>query len=278
MEITHIALSGYDDMVRAIYMSNKKYNDELEMKITRGEYLRRLSPEKRKKLGLLTNDNEIYNEYRKMIDIAFNIACGTLYNKTDEKGAITPDQIQLCHSTIGRFLDISCTVNGLHRGATDDFDAHARRLDSRIVRRSTRTNSPDEIVLSDWYKDKVIPFGDLDGCTVTEVTNITENTDCEIRLPPTIIVNNKVYRKSRFGYVADEFKDNYDVLRGLTPLGMSNLFTFKCNITEWAHITKLREPGTHAAPELQQMIQMINQAIEQMEPRLDHDFWMYCIQ
>ena len=213
-----------------------------------------------------------------MIDIAFNIACGTLYNKTDEKGAITPDQIQLCHSTIGRFLDISCTVDGLHRGATDDFDAHARRLDSRIVRRSTRTNSPNEIVLSDWYKDKVIPFGDLDGRTVTEVINIKESTDCEIKLPSTIIVNNKVYRKSRFGYVADEFKDNYDVLRGLTPLGMSNLFTFKCNITEWAHITKLREPGTHAAPELQQMIQMINQAIEQMEPRLNHDFWMYCIQ
>ena len=278
MEITHIALSGYDDMVRAIYMTNKKYNDELEMKITRGEYLRKLSPEKRKKLEEVSNDNEIYNEYRKMIDIAFNIACGTLYNKTDEKGAITPDQIQLCHSTIGRFLDISCTVDGLHRGATDDFDAHARRLDSRIVRRSTRTNSPNEIVLSDWYKDKVIPFGDLDGRTVTEVINIKESTDCEIKLPSTIIVNNKVYRKSRFGYVADEFKDNYDVLRGLTPLGMSNLFTFKCNITEWAHITKLREPGTHAAPELQQMIQMINQAIEQMEPRLNHDFWMYCIQ
>lgn len=278
MEITHIALSGYDDMVRAIYMTNKKYNDELEMKITRGEYLRKLSPEKRKKLEEVSNDNEIYNEYRKMIDIAFNIACGTLYNKTDEKGAITPDQIQLCHSTIGRFLDISCTVDGLHRGATDDFDAHARRLDSRIVRRSTRTNSPDEIILSDWYKDKVIPFGDLDGHTVTEVINVKESTDCEIKLPSTIIVNNKVYRKSRFGYVADEFKDNYDVLRGLTPLGMSNLFTFKCNITEWAHITKLREPGTHAAPELQQMIQMINQAIEQMEPRLNHDFWMYCIQ
>lgn len=278
MEITHIALSGYDDMVRAIYMSNKKYNDELEMKITRGEYLRKLSPEKRKKLEEVSNDNEIYNEYRKMIDIAFNIACGTLYKKTDEKGAITPDQIQLCHSTIGRFLDISCTVDGLHRGATDDFDAHARRLDSRIVRRSTRTNSPDEIILSDWYKDKVIPFGDLDGHTVTEVINVKESTDCEIKLPSTIIVNNKVYRKSRFGYVADEFKDNYDVLRGLTPLGMSNLFTFKCNITEWAHITKLREPGTHAAPELQQMIQMINQAIEQMEPRLNHDFWMYCIQ
>ena len=99
-----------------------------------------------------------------------------------------------------------------------------------------------------------------------------------INLPDTIIYDNKVYRKSRFGYVADEFKDNYDVLRGLTPLGMSNLFTFKCNVTEWAHITRLRRSGTHAAPELQQMIDKINTKLREIEPKLNDDFLRYCLQ
>lgn len=282
MKIKSLHITGYDDMVRSIFISNKKYNDELDTRINKCERIRQelfdtkhtVSPD------LLddANDREDYEWYRNKIEIAFKIACGSLYEKADEEGRILPEQVQLCHSTIGRFLDISCVVDGLHRGATDDFDAHAKRLESRIVRRSTRTTSPDDIELSDWYKGKVIPFGDLDGKTVSEVKSITESEEVTINLPDTIIYDNRVYRKSRFGYVADEFKDNYDVLRGLTPLGMSNLFTFKCNITEWAHITRLRRYGTHAAPELQQMIDKINTKLREIEPKLNDDFLRYCLQ
>lgn len=282
MEIKSLHITGYDDMVRSIFISNKKYNDELDARINKCERIRQklfdtkhtVSPD------LLddANDREDYEWYRNKIEIAFKIACGSLYEKADGEGRILPEQVQLCHSTIGRFLDISCVVDGLHRGATDDFDAHAKRLESRIVRRSTRTTSPDDIELSDWYKGKVIPFGDLDGKTVSEVKSITESEEVTINLPDTIIYDNRVYRKSRFGYVADEFKDNYDVLRGLTPLGMSNLFTFKCNVTEWAHITRLRRSGTHAAPELQQMIDKINTKLREIEPKLNGDFLRYCLQ
>ena len=282
MEIKSLHITGYDDMVRSIFITNKKYNDELDTRINKCERIRQklfdtkhtVSPD------LLddANDREDYEWYRNKIEIAFKIACGSLYEKADGEGRILPEQVQLCHSTIGRFLDISCVVDGLHRGATDDFDAHAKRLESRIVRRSTRTTSPNDIELSDWYKGKVIPFGDLDGKTVSEVKSITESEEVTINLPDIIIYDNRVYRKSRFGYVADEFKDNYDVLRGLTPLGMSNLFTFKCNVTEWAHITRLRRSGTHAAPELQQMIDKINTKLREIEPKLNDDFLRYCLQ
>ena len=41
------------------------------------------------------------------------------------------------HITMGRFLDFSFTVEGMHRGAQDDFDSHAKRLDNRILRSSS---------------------------------------------------------------------------------------------------------------------------------------------
>lgn len=286
MKIMQLTISGYPDMVRSVFISNKKYNQEIEEKIQFGENARLAGIACKHRNNnyydykYIENDPDIDSDlvwYRNMIAKCFKLATGNLSEKTNN-GPVRPDQIQQCHSTVTRFLDFSCTVEGLHRGATDDFDAHAKRLDSRIIRRSTRTTSPNDIELSDWYKGKIIPFGDLDDVTVSTVKSITETEDVMIRLPATIIYNNTVYRKSRFGYVADEFKDNYDVLRGLTPLGMSNLFTFKCNMTEWAHIVKLRRPGTHASPELQEMIKMINDKIVEIEPLLNDDFWNYCIQ
>lgn len=275
MKIKALTITGYDEMVRTMYMTNKKYNDAIERKITYGEFVRKVIADPNISTMLMCDlCIEDYEWYRKRIESAIKLACGSLYAKANEDGSILPEQIQQCHSTVGRFLDISCVVDGLHRGATDDFDAHAKRLDSRIVRRSTRTTSPDDIVLSDYYKGKVIPFGDLTG----EVFDVDANKSVKIELPDNIKIADDIYHKSRFGYVHDGYENNYDVLRGLTPLGMSNLFIFKCNITEWAHITRLRRPGTHAAPELQQMIEMINAEIEKKEPLLNDDFWRYCIQ
>lgn len=284
MKIKDLQITGYAEMVRSIFISNKHYNDEIADRITNGEKVRnRLMSaslsEDSPHLILSYNDEEDYEWYRKKIETAIKLSCGSLYEKASSDGAVTPEQVQLCHSTIGRFLDISCVVDGLHRGATDDFDAHAKRLDSRIIRRSTRTTSPDDIELSDWYKDKIIPFGDLDGKTVgAQDDGDTDSHDFTIKLPDTIFIDGIAYKKTRFGYVLYEYKDDYDVLRGLTPLGMSNLFIFKCNVTEWAHITRLRKPGTHASPELQQLIKMINDEIEKHEPLLNDNFWRYCLQ
>lgn len=282
--IHNLKLTGYDDMVRSIFISNKKYTQEIEDKIELGELIRSIISNRDGILDYVKDywtvmadqgfctvedtekelrDHEAYVWYRKMIEKAFTITTGNLAAKSKEAsadGKIDPNLIQTCHTTIGRFLDISCTVEGLHRGATDDFDAHACMLDNRIVRMSTRTNSPDSLVLSDFYKDKVIPV-----------------TEAGLNLPETIGKNGSKYYLSRFGYVKEEYLKDYDVLRGLTPLGISNVFTFKCNITNWAHIVKLRRNGTHAAPELQEMIEAINAKILEMEPCLNSDFWTYLV-
>lgn len=284
MKIKDLQITGYPEMVRSIFITNKKYNDEIAERINNGEKVRaRILALKLS--GVLPrcvipkNDMEDYEWYRKKIETAIKLSCGSLYDKVSSDVPLTPEHVQLCHSTIGRFLDISCVVDGLHRGATDDFDAHAKRLDSRIIRRSTRTTSPDDIELSDWYKGKIIPFGDLNGKTVgAQDEGESDSHDFTIKLPDTIFIDGLAYKKTRFGYVLYEYKDDYDVLRGLTPLGMSNLFIFKCNVTEWAHITRLRRPGTQASPELQQLIKMINDEIEKHEPLLNDNFWRYCLQ
>ena len=65
-----------------------------------------------------------------------------------------------------RFEDISVVVEGLHRGATDDLDSHAKRMDNRIIRSSTRLADYHEGEVSEWYEDKII--------TWDEVLNILE--------------------------------------------------------------------------------------------------------
>ena len=60
------------------------------------------------------------------------------------------------HITLLRYIDISVTVNGLHRAGQDDWDSHAKRFDNRIVRSSTRLADYDN-EMSEFYKEKIIP-------------------------------------------------------------------------------------------------------------------------
>lgn len=292
MEILQLEITGIPDAIRSLFISNKKYNAEIERKIREGRKCYEIAKTEEELLQYIACNPTIIPEqykeiletlrwYKNMVQKVFTITSGNLAQKSEKNnGLIDPKLIQTCHTTVGEFVDISCTVSGLHRGATDDFDAHARTLKNRIIRMSTRTNPPDFLELSDWYKGKVIPFGDLEGCTVYSA-DLTfpkdEYTQFTFSFPPTIVVSGKQYFRSRYGYVAMEYNGNYDVLRGLTPLGISNLFTFKCDIVGWAHITRLREPGTHAAPELQELIQMINDRLVEMEPCLNSDFLHYCL-
>ena len=60
------------------------------------------------------------------------------------------------HITMLRFIDISVTVEGLHRAGQDDWDSHAARFNNRIIRSSTRLASFG-YEMSDWYQDKIMP-------------------------------------------------------------------------------------------------------------------------
>lgn len=163
------------------------------------------------------------------------------------------------HTTMLRFIDMSFTIEGLHRGAQDDFDSHAKRLDNRIVRSSTRlaTYGTEK---SDYYKGKII--------TTNEVLDLLD-----MKLPEKIEVDGKPYIRMENGYIEEQYVNNKDVMRGLYMLSIPSNFIFKCNFTEWSHIVKERDYNSHAAPELQEMVERVCQILQDIFPQLDKDYW-----
>lgn len=169
------------------------------------------------------------------------------------------------HITLLKFMDFCFIVQGLHRGATDDWDAHAQRYNNRIVRLSTRLSAmknvdeeSNDLIMSDYYQDKVLTLG--------QVVNILG-----IELPETIKKDDTTFVRGINGYVREDLKDDGDAKRGLYPLGFSNLFIFKCNIVEYAHVRDLRMKKTeghpqsgHAHPEIWDLVDMIDAELEKI--------------
>lgn len=167
------------------------------------------------------------------------------------------------HITMTRFLDFSFTVEGLHRGAQDDFDAHAKRLENRILRSSTRLAKYGGNEKSDWYKGKIL--------TTDEALK-----HMEINLPAELMVDGKNYVKTVNGYVLEECAEDKDVLRGLYMLSIPSNFTFKVNCTEFAHILKERDKNGHAHPELKECVEEMLRLIQNEIPQLTRE-WFYSV-
>lgn len=159
------------------------------------------------------------------------------------------------HETILDFIKVTIFMEDLHRGAQDDYDAHAKRLD--IIRSSTRANkksSGSAAELSDWYKDKVLPFGAL---TSDMIGDRVEGSLEFAYLPDMFVDTNGIkWVKTPWGYVKEELAKDADVLRGLVPLGVvcDNVSTI--SYRNLRHVYHMRRRGTHAAPELQDVIEM----------------------
>lgn len=163
------------------------------------------------------------------------------------------------HITLGKFLDFSFTIEGLHRGAQDDFDSHAKRLDNRIVRSSTRLAKFGN-EMSDWYKGKII------------TTDVALKM-MDIPKPTEIVVDGVNYVSCVNGYVREDLQNNKDVLRGLYMLSIPSNFIFKCNCTEFAHIVNERDEFSHAAPELRYMISDCKVALQEHIPHLTTEWY-----
>lgn len=163
------------------------------------------------------------------------------------------------HPTMLRYIDMSVTVEGLHRGAQDDFDSHARRLDNRIIRSSTRlaTFGTEK---SDFYKDKII--------TYDEAFDILS-----MAMPEKINYNGITYVRTENGYIEEQFLNDKDVKRGLYMLSIPSNFIFKCNFAEWGHIVRERDCNSHAAPELRDMVESVCAKISEIFPQANKDFW-----
>lgn len=156
------------------------------------------------------------------------------------------------HETLLRFIDFDVHVTGLHYAGIADLDSHAMRMNSRIVRSSSRLTTKGSTTLSDWYQDKIIPFNAL----AKDKNELAEH----------ITQNGEVFVKTASGYVREDLLEDKDVLRGLYPLGMASDCIFKVNLHDMRHIYMRRNEYTHANPELKKGIEMLADQIEEALP------------
>lgn len=153
------------------------------------------------------------------------------------------------HNTMLRFIDLSFTVYDLHRGAQDDLDSHARRMDNRIIRSSTRLATFDDGEMSDWYEGKIVS---------------TDMALAELgyRLPDEIEYEGKTYVRCVNGYVLKGHEKDRDYLRGLYMLSIPSSFVFRINLTEFAHVYRERNEHSTANPELRMAVEQMASQVE----------------
>lgn len=163
------------------------------------------------------------------------------------------------HITMLRFIDFSITVEGLHRGGQDDWDAHTKRYENRIIRSSTRLATfGDE--MSQWYQDKIIS---------TDIALAALG----IVVPDTLVKDGVTYVKTTNGYIREDMKDNKDVKRGLYMLSIPSNFIFKVNLCEWAHVWKERNIDGTANPEVKICCESIADQIEHFQPKFNRELF-----
>lgn len=241
MKVYLTEMHSIRDAIRTMYLSKRTWNPELE------KHLKKLTEKCTEHSGKpIVNDSspdytEFSEEVRKLL-------------KWGKK-----------HITMLRFLDMSVVVEGLHRGATDDLDSHAKRMDNRIIRSSTRLANYKSNEISKYYQSKIIP---------TDIALAYLN----IETPEEITYDGKEYVKAENGYILKGMENNKDVKRGLYMLSLPMNFTFKVNITEFAHIYMERGSKKYgvahgtAAPELQDMIESLMEQITEWYPGITREY------
>lgn len=236
MNVTIRKISGIDDAINTMYISKRTWTPELEQDIY--DTCERVLDRK----GFIKDNvnKDDYDKFSKWMD---------LLCKFGKK-----------HITMFRYIDFSCTVEGMHRAGQDDWDAHAKRYDNRIIRSSTRL-ADFGYEISDYYKGKIIPT-DL----ALQKLNIT--------IPNTIEFDGVTYVKAINGYIREDLKDNKDVKRGLYMLSIPSTFVFKCNITEFAHVYKERGKHGTANPEVKECAELIVDQLEKMCKWFNRDLFM----
>lgn len=163
------------------------------------------------------------------------------------------------HTTLLRYIDLSFTVEGLHRYGQDDLDSHARRMDNRIVRSSTRLASFSDGEKSEYYEGKILyPFEAFKQLGIT---------------PPEMFegIDGNIYVLTDFGYVREDLQDNQDVKRGLYPGAIPSNFTFKIQFPEFCHIYNHRNECGTANPEVKKAVEMMAEQIKDFNP------WLYSV-
>lgn len=220
-------ITGIADAITTMYMSKRTHTRELEERI-------------RRVCHCVLNENGFLeqSDYEKEVYAEMNKEFDEYMSKLVKWGTK--------HITMLRFVDFSCTVEGLHRAGQDDWDAHAMRFNNRIIRASTRLATFDGDEISDYYKGKILP---MDSAISVDPSLF--------HVPDSIVVDGETYVRSTNGYIREDLKDNKDVKRGLYMECIPSKFIFKCNITEFAHVFKERNIDSGANPEVKELCERI---------------------
>ena len=221
-------ITGVDDALVSLLMSRRSWTREKELEI-------------REKVKKAVDEN------------GFLIDCSDAFAETLNK--LEKYGVGYGHTTLLRYIDLSFTVEGLHRGAQDDFDSHARRLDNRIIRASTRLGNFENGEMSDYYKDKIMFNEDA-----AELAGV--------KLPDEVERDGVKFKKAAYGYIREDLLEDNDVKRGLYPLSIPSNFIFKVQYPELCHIVQHRDKNSHANPELKEMIEMLKVELNDKFPIL----------
>lgn len=228
MEVFLNRVDGIDDAIISMFLSKRTLTRELEMDI-RNE-------------TIIHSATMVYDGHGPL---------GSLWNPSEKLNDWLTKLFKwgVHHYTMLRFVDLSFTVYGLHRGGQDDLDAHAMRMNNRIIRSSTRLGVFKTGEVSSFYQDKIIP---------TDVALAYLG----IETPDEIEHNGVTYVRAANGYIVKGMENNNDAKRGLYMLSIPSNFIFRVQLTEFAHIYKERNINGGANPEVKQAVESMTDQLE----------------
>lgn len=226
MEVYLNRIDGWDDAIISMFLSKRTLTRALEMDI-------------RREVAACVNTNPDDGPI------------GALINPTEKLNDWLAKLFKWSpmHITMGRFLDFSFTVYGLHRAGQDDLDSHAKRMENRIIRSSTRLADYSHGEMSEYYQGKIVPTD-----TALAFLGITT--------PDKIEYEGQTYVRGVNGYILKGMENNKDVKRGLYMLSIPSNFIFKINMTEYAHVFKERNDKGSANPEVKGCIEGATNKLE----------------
>lgn len=224
-------IDGLDDAILTMFMSKRHMDRETELNIRR-----------------LVAENTATTVTSA---IEANRPIGSLISLPDELNDYLRTLFKwgIQHITMLRFIDLSISVYGMHRGGQDDTDAHSYRMNNRVIRASTRLAKFETGEMSDYYKGKIVP---------TDVALASLG----IETPDEIEYEGQTYVRSVNGYILKGHENNNDYRRGLYMLSIPSDFVYKVNLTEYSHMYKMRNINSTANPEVQLHIEQVTDQLE----------------
>ncbi|MER2006302.1 MAG: FAD-dependent thymidylate synthase [Psychrobacillus sp.] len=254
-------VSGYEEAIMSLRMSKGKY-----FSIPKAEEIQTLVWLVTDRKGLISNEKEYRYKVASIVDRNGYTGLKKITGDYKQDVAEFKRLLQLTfdnamgthkHHTLMKYIDISFFTEGLHRGAQDDLDAHAIAFNNRITRFSTRLAEIEDVQLSQWYEDKVIPFSDTIFYTMDMSNEIYRGENKYIKTP--------------FGYVLEKYAQvpaknglAKDVQRGLMPLGLASDAIWKSDMFNMRYVYKMRSKLTKANPELKEGMEQLADQLEQI--------------